>query len=172
MAQTGHGAIFESAQCASSINPLWPPLADSLAIYGVCFRLKPPTLKSGAKADSQSHPRHQMHFMYLFLCFDHDIYQKELTNEEDKPYRLRKKESSSIFVFFFADNAIFVAWGKLGAHKRCKNTCAKNLSQRGKGAYSRRGLIIQENTAIEYCQEGYFQSDTTCLEKWLYTNCV
>ena len=46
-----------------------------------------------------------------------------------------KKNPCLSLCSFFADNAIFVAWGKPRAHKRCKNTCAKNLSQRGKGAY-------------------------------------
>ena len=79
---------------------------------------------------------------------------------------MKKRILVYLCAFVFADNAIFAAWGKPGAHKQCKNTCTKNLSQRGEGAYFRRGLIIQENTAIEYCQEGYFQIDTTiCLEK-------
>ena len=47
----------------------------------------------------------------LFLCFDDDMWQKELINEEDKSSRLRKAACILVNLrsFVFANSAIFVA---------------------------------------------------------------
>ena len=135
------GLIFKYVQCSLNISPVQLP---SLAIYGVYFHLEPPTLNSAIPAIKW---KFCTYFIALTMIWR---WQTVQTNGKKKHPCL-----SSLIRFCWQ-----CSMGK-GAHKRWKNSCAKNWSQREEGLINK----------IEYCQ-GYFQSDTTCLEKWLYTNCV